>query len=41
VAAGEGGLANYDTDDGVPTGFDAAVVPIICEADELADFDTP
>ena len=32
VPPADAGLANYDTDDGVPDGFDSAVVPIICEA---------
>ena len=30
-AAGAGGLAGFDLDEGVPDGFDAAVVPIVCE----------
>jgi serine protease Do len=30
VAPSPGGLAAFDTDDGVPDGFDEAVVPIVC-----------
>jgi S1-C subfamily serine protease len=31
VAPAPGGLGGYDMDDGVPDGFTAAVVPIVCE----------
>ncbi len=32
VAASAGGLDSFDMDDGAPDGFDAAVVPILCDS---------
>ncbi len=43
VSIAEGGLAGYDTDDGVPSGFDDAVVPVVCaaEAETATAFELP